>query len=238
MPTATTPIARSKSAALARALNSIPHGYDRYTSGVVAQEKIAALVRKLHERHAIAASPAQRIRRKKLGQANAVLALYCPTGASDGHDTGASASTSASDLTGDKRGAFEAPSKAHWLMLFTSGELGAHEELRSVFDKPRLVWLGYELTRYPYNGRTRCTWKRPEEAMRDIFALLEDRLKRRRWSDVEALLNSAARHPGFHGVRGQSWRLGVSARKGGYMGELPHLHYIRKVAQGDRVPCG
>lgn len=241
MPASSTPIACSKSAALTRALNSIPHGYDRYTSGVVAREKIPALVKKLHERHAIGATPAQRIRRKKLGRANAVLVLYCPGDAVAGEDLGVSTGAWDGNLSGDKPGAqvgaFPAASKVHWLMLFTSGELGAHEQLRSVFAKPRLVWLGYELTRYAHSSRTRCTWRRPEETMRDLFAALEEHLSRRRWSDVEALLKSAARQPGFHGVRAQTWRLGQFARRFGYERELPELFYIRKVSQGERIPC-
>lgn len=73
--------------------------------------------------------------------------------------------------------------------------------------------------------------------MRDLFAALEEHLSRRRWSDVEALLKSAARQPGFHGVRAQTWRLGQFARRFGYERELPELFYIRKVSQGERIPC-
>jgi len=238
MPSPTTPIARSKTAALSRILNSVPHGYDRYTCGVIAPEKIPALVKKLHRLHAIAATPAQRIRRKKLGQANALLVLYCPDRSHAGNGMDAEAGAYGGDSPGAHTSTFQVREKAQWLMLFTAGDLGAHEELRSVLDKPRLGWLGYELTRYAHNGRTRWTWKRPDEAMREIYGQLEDRLKRRRWGDIQVLLQNAARQPGFHGVRGQSWRLGEFARRSGYRGELPVLYYIRKVEQGERILCG
>jgi hypothetical protein len=174
---------------------------------VVAREKVQHLVEKLHSIHQIAASPAQRIMRKQRGQANAALVLYLS----------------------------EWSDKAHWMMLFTAGELNAHEKLYSVFDKPRMAWQGYELTRYSYQGGARWTWRRAREEMQEYYVMLDHHAKRHCWDSVRELLERAARQPGFHGVREQSWRLCQEAHKRGYPGELPFLYYITKVSHGERI---
>ncbi|WP_233161687.1 MULTISPECIES: hypothetical protein [unclassified Achromobacter] len=203
----TTPLARTTAAALARVLDCIPRGYTRYTSGTVAASKLGALVSKFHNLYGVAASAAQRITRKKNGKANAVLAVFFPDGAE----------------------------YVSWLMLFTDGELGAHEALRSVSEKPRLRWLGYELTRYNYKGGVRWTWRREPGQMQDLYILLDDQLRRRRWDAVKSTLERVAAQPGFHGVRGQSWRLCQEARTRGYPEELPFLFYIQKIGHGKRI---
>lgn len=207
MPIPTTPLARTHAAALSRVLDSLPRGYSRYTCGVIAKEKVQHLVEKLHSIHQVAASPAQRIMRKQRGQANAVLAVYLPDWAD----------------------------KAHWVMLFTPGELSAHEKLHSIVEKPRLEWLGYELTRHSYRGSTRWTWRRTRSEMEEFYVMLDYHAKRRRWDAISELLERAARQPGFHGVREQTWHLCQEARKHGYPGELPFLYYMTKVSHGERI---
>jgi len=203
----TTPLSRTHAAALSRVLDAIPRGYVRYTSGVVASAKLPALVSKFHRVHAVAATPAQRMTRKKQGKANAILALYQPKDAE----------------------------MVLWLLLFTPGELGAHEVLKHVADKPRLSWLGYELSRHNYKESTRWTWRRPREAMQELYAALDAQLKQHHWRAVEQTLARIARQPGFHGVRGQSWRLCQEAQSRGYPGELPMLFYLQKVGHGERI---
>lgn len=203
----TTPLSRTQAAALTRVLDAIPRGYVRYTSGVVASAKLPALVSKFHCVHAVAATPAQRMTRKKQGKANAILALYQPKDAE----------------------------MVLWLLLFTPGELGAHEVLKHVADKPRLSWLGYELSRHNYKETTRWTWRRPREAMQELYAVLDIQLKQHQWRAVEQTLARIARQPGFHGVRGQSWRLCQEAKNRGYPGELPVLFYLQKVGHGERI---
>lgn len=202
-----TPIARSKTAALARITDSIPKGYYRYTCGEVRAEKAESLARKLHQRHAIGATPAQRITRRKHGRANTLLVLYWPDDAA----------------------------RVSWLMLFTDGELDAHEELQEVTAKRRLVWLGYELVRQPARGSTSWTWRRTKDEMAEHYAMLDDALKKHHNGRVADHLARIANQPGFHGVREQSWALCQHARKHGYEGELPHLYYVQKVSHGDRL---
>lgn len=202
-----TPIARNKTAALSRVLDSIPKGYFRYTIGEVRAEKAEALVRKLHQRHTVGATPAQRITRKSKSRANALLVMYWPEGAP----------------------------VVQWLMLFTAGELDAHEELQEVTAKRRLVWLGYELVRHPTRGATSWTWRRPKSEMAEHYAMLDDALKKHHYGVVADHLARIANQPGFHGVREQSWSLCQHARKHGYPGDLPHLYYVQKVPHGDRL---
>lgn len=92
---ASTPIARTKTAALARVNDCAAKGYLRYVMGEVAAEKAQRMVAKLHLRHAIGATPGQRAVRKAAGKANAVLAVYWP----------------------------EDAARVAWMILFTAGEL-------------------------------------------------------------------------------------------------------------------
>lgn len=202
-----TPVSRSKSAALARVIDSIPRGYTRYTTGSISADRVQHLVRKLHRIHAIAAPASTKASRKARGQANAVLSIYCPPDAT----------------------------KADWLMLFTAGELNANEKLCDVDERPRLSWLGYELSRHTSAGPARWTWRRPSDEMRDLHALLDEHLKRRTMNSVQELLERAARQPGFHGVREQTWRLCEEARRHGYQRELPPLYYLQKINHGERI---
>jgi hypothetical protein len=208
--TATTPISRSKTAAMSRIIDSICKGYRLYCCGTVAADKAERLARKLHERHAIGATPAQRLMRKKRGKANALLVMYWPLGAA----------------------------QVEWLMLFTIGQLDSQEHLCDATEKHRLGWLGYELVRYPIRGAASWTWRRPKIEMADHYALLDASLAKRHHDAVEFHLSRIANQPGFHGVREQSWALCQHARQHGYQGELPHLFYVQKISHGERLHLG
>ena len=208
---ASTPISRSKTAALARISDSVSKGYVRYVCGSVSVDKAERMIRKLHERHEIGATPGRRAVRKASGKANALLSIYWPPEAA----------------------------RVEWMMLFTPGELSSPEpQLREVADKPRPQWLGYELVRRAGGGKAGAaaawTWRRPAAQMAEHYALLSDASNRHRWSAVGGHLEVIARQPGFHGVREQSKKLFAEARRCGYAGELPQLFYVQKVAQGER----
>jgi len=204
---ASTPIARSKSAALARILDSIPKGYHRYTSGTVPTSKAISLVKKFHERYAIAASSSKRITRKKAGLANALLVMFWPENAE----------------------------RVEWLMLVTNGKGFEYEKLQDITSKPRLTWLGYEFVRRAERGRTAWTCRRPQSEMAEHYALLAYLCNTRKYAAVEALLQRLANQPGYHGVREQTWQLGQEAIRRGYQGELPFLFLMQKVPHGDRL---
>lgn len=203
----TTPIAASKTAALARVLDSVPKGYHRYTMGTIRAEKAEYLARKFHAIYGIGCSPAQRISRKAKGVANAILVLYWPEGANE----------------------------AHWLLLATDGTGLEQEKMRSVKDKPHLRWLGYELVRNTTRGRVGWTWRRPKEEMRELHLLVATQAARRQYSALRDTLERAARQPGFHGVRSQTKSLCTLARKSGYAESPPVLFYVQKVCHGSRL---
>ncbi len=205
----TTPIARSKSAALSRVLDLVGRGYTQYTTGNVKAEKAEALANKFHRLYEIGASPARRITRRKAGMANAALVMYWPEGAV----------------------------RMEWLLLVAGAELEG-EQLRDVTDRHRLVFLGYEMVRYPKHGRTAWTWRRPKEDMAEIHTMLAEYANRRAWSAVDELLQRVASQPGFHGVREQSWRIGQAAIARGYPGKLPTLYYMRKLSHGEPLHLG
>lgn len=204
---ASTPIARSKTAALSRVLDVVPRGYVRYTGGVVAADKAVSLARKFHQLYGIGATPAQRLIRKRDGIASALLVMYWPEGAE----------------------------MLHWLMLVTSGSGFEREQLLSVTDKPHPQWLGYELVRHPVRGRTRWTWRRPKPEMAEHHAVLPIYAGRRDEGEVQAFLERLANQPGFHGVREQTWALFQRARELGYSGELPVIYHVQKVSHGERI---
>lgn len=206
---ASTPIARSKTAALSRITDSIHKGYCRYTFGEIRPEKADALVQKLHQRHAIGATPAQRITRKSHGKANALLVMHFPEGAT----------------------------VVHWLMLFTAGELDAHEQLRDVTNKPYLQWLGYELVRHAARGRTSWTWRRPKDEMSAHHAVIAEASNKRQVEQLAGFLQTLANQPGFNGVRTQTWSLFQEALRRGFPQEkLPHIFFVQKVSHGEKLP--
>ena len=267
---ATTPIARSKTAALPRILDSVPKGYVYYTVGECPAGKLETLARKFHARYGIGCSPAQRITRKQKGLANAVLVLYLPAGTDEAAggatefnrerhmaaamdtelDSGLESSlasgreaslVAAQDSEQDAfavadSAGLEAP-RVRWLLLATEGAGPVHEQeqLRSVLDSRRLVFLGYELVRYSQRGKTSWTWRRTKEAMADLYALLASQLNARQTNAVAQTLLRISRQPGFSGVREQSWELCQFARSRGYAGELPYLYFVEKVKQGERL---
>jgi len=202
-----TPIARSKTAALSRILDSVPKGYRRYVLGTVSAAKAETLANKFHVLYGIGCSPAQRLARKSKGLANAILAMYWPEGAVN----------------------------VQWLLLATDGAGLESEKLRLVDEKPRLCWLGYELVRHSTQGRTSWTWRRPREEIAELYALLAHQANLKYEKALEETLERIATQPGFSGVRAQSWALCQEARRRGYHGQLPHLFFLQKISHGDRL---
>ena len=252
---AVTPIARSKTAALARILDSVPKGYIFYTAGECRAEKMFSLAQKFHQRYGIGCSPAQRLIRKQKGLANALLVIYWPTQSETTLVTYLDADAAPilspdSELTlasplATAPASFSSPAEAPdeeplvvpkvaWLLLVTegTGAVREQERLRSVLDSQRLLWLGYELVRHSARGKTSWTWRRTKREMDELYALLAYQLNRRQQAGVAETLLRICRQPGFAGVRKQSRTLCQFARSRGYAGELPFLYFIQKVKHG------
>ncbi|WP_199734449.1 hypothetical protein [Aquitalea palustris] len=205
---ASTPIARSKTAALARILDNVPKGYHRYTCGTVAARKAEALAQKFHTLYGIGCSPAQRLIRKGKGLANVVLVMHWPVDAE----------------------------KVEWLLLATDGKGLETETLRDVGDKQRLKWLGYELARHTNRAKVMWTWRRTKDEMTELHALIAMQANQHDTAAISETLERIARQPGFRGVRTQSWALCEAALQRGYDGPLPHLYFVQKISHGERLP--
>lgn len=237
-----TPIAKSKTAALSRVLDSIPKGYVYCTSGTCAIEKAEKPAWKFHEQYGIGCTAAQRITRKQKGLANALLVIFWPAGL----DSDESPAEATHQTTGETT--FQSPvqtpveilsgfsqgAQVSWLLLVTEGSGPVHERerLASVMERPRLVWLGYELVRHSSRGKTSWTWRRTKTEMAELYAVLSDQLNHRQMSAVEQTLLRISRQPGFAGMREQSWALCQFAHHHGYAGEQPFLFYVQKVSHG------
>jgi hypothetical protein len=204
---ATTPIARSKTSALSRILDSVPKGYTRYTHGTVKASKAESLANKFHSLYGVGRTPAERLVRKSAGFANALLTLYWPDGAEE----------------------------VEWMLLATPGSGLESEKLAFVDSKQRPTWLGYELVRHSVGGRVAWTWRRPREEMAELYALLAHQSNLKQRKATEETLERIARQPGFSGVRKQSWLLCEEARRRGYGGPLPHLFFLQKVSHVERL---
>ncbi len=203
-----TPIASTKTAALARILDVAPKGYHRFTRGEVNVRKVPSLLRKFHDLYGIGHTPGQRLTRKAAGRANCVLVLFLPENAE----------------------------VAQWLLLATKGSGLETEHLSSIEDKARLQWLGYELVRRPNDkGRASWTWRRPKAEMAEHYAMIADLSYRHHRSALADLLQRIGNQPGFHGVREQGRALFQEAVHRGFPPEqLPTLYWLTKVAHGKR----
>lgn len=248
---ATTPVAHSKTAALARVIDSIPKGYIHYTSGQCSAEKVVRLARKFHEQYGIGCSPAQRMTRKKKGIANAILVMYWPPEQEPSRVSHRGAGENAMHPSLrtlehiDNEVLTETPNTipervptnhwVEWLLLATKGAGPVHdqESLRLVTEKPRLVFLRYELVCQPDRGQLRWTFRRTKQEMEELYALLAPQLNRHWMSAVEQTLLRISRQPGFSGVRQQSFELLRFAVSRGYQGELPHLFFVQKTSHGE-----
>ena len=203
----TTPISRSKTAALSRILDCVSKGYTRYTFGTVSSEKAKALAQKFNNIYGIGCSPAKRITRRKKGIANTLLVMYWP----------------------------ENSEKIEWLLLATQGDGLDGESLFNVTDKPRLNWLSYELFRREAQGHTTWSWRRPKNEMKEHFIMITELWRKRHTQALKAYLQMLANQPGFHGVREQSGRVFTELRRKGYREKLPFLFYVQKISHGERL---
>lgn len=203
-----TPIARTKTSALARVLDLAPKGYRSFTQGQVKVSRVPALIRKFHDLYGIGCTPGQRLVRKAAGRASCMLVLFWPDNVE----------------------------YAQWLLLATSGSGLESEHLDAIEDKARLQWLGYELVRRPNNkGRASWTWRRSKTEMREHYAMISDLSNRRYHVALADLLQRIANQPGFHGVREQGHALFREAIRRGFPSEaLPTLYWLTKATHGER----
>jgi len=202
-----TPIASTKTQALARVLGAVTHGYTRVCTGTVPREKLARLAAKFDAKYGIAHTKGQRVINRRAGHANTQFAAYSPP---------------PEYLAIGER--------LPWILLATPGEGVEEETWTDVEDRP--IWLDYELCRHNDAGEVRWTWRRTRTEMAQLHAELLEDLTRRRLDDVAETLQRIANQPGFHGIRAQSQALVAYAIRKGYKGPVPRLFHVQKVPHG------
>lgn len=207
MKTRTTPIATTKTRALARVLGAVTHGYTRVCMGTVQPEKLSGLATKFDAVYGIANTKGQRVINRRAGRANTMLAVYNPP---------------AEYLVAGER--------LPWILIATEGEGVEAERWIPVADRP--VWMDYELCRHNAAGQVRWSWRRTKTEMTQLYAELGEDLARKRYGSVEQALRRISNQPGFHGVRAQSRALVEYACARGYTGEVPRLYYVSSVPHG------
>jgi hypothetical protein len=207
MKTRTTPIANTKTQALARVLTSVTHGYTRVCTGTVPRERLPRLAAKFDRLYGIAHTKGQRVINKRAGRANTMFAAYSPP----------------LEYLGVNE-------RLPWMLLATDGDGVEAETWLDVYERP--IWLGYQLCRHNDAGEVRWSWRRTKTEMTQLYAELGEDLARRRFDEVKRTLERVANQPGFHGVRVQSKALLEYASARGYGGPLPHLFYVQKASHG------
>ena len=207
MKTRTTPIATTKTQALARVLAAVTHGYTRVCMGTVPPEKLAGLAVKFDATYGIAHTKGQRVINRRDGRANTMFAAYNPP---------------AEYLVAGER--------LPWILLATEGDGVESERWTPVIDRP--IWMDYQLCRHNDAGEVRWTWRRTKAEMTRLYAELGEDLARNRHGSVEQTLRRIANQPGFHGVRAQSRALVGYAHGRGYTGEVPRLYYVSSIRHG------
>jgi hypothetical protein len=203
----TTPIATTKTQALARVLAAVTHGYTRVCMGAVPPEKLGRLATKFDAAYRIANTKGQRVINRREDRANTMFAAYSPPPEY-----------------------LQPGERLPWILLATIGDGVESETWVDITDRP--VWMDYELCRHNDAGQVRWSWRRRKTEMTQLYAELSDDLARRRFDEVQRTLERIARQPGFHGVRVQSKALIEYARARGYGAPVPHLFYVEKGAHG------
>jgi hypothetical protein len=209
----TTPIASTKTQALARVLTGVTHGYTRVCTGTIPPEKLGRLVTKFDVAYRIADTKGRRVINRREGRANTMFAAYSPP-----------------------MEYLQPGERLPWILLATVGDGVESETWIDIADRP--VWMDYELCRHNDASEVRWTWRRTKAEMTQLYAELGEDLARKRYGMVDKALRRIANQPGFHGVRAQSHALVQYARARGYTGDVPRLYYVSNVPHGTPLCVG
>lgn len=202
--------------ALQRHIDYVRRGYAWYVTGMVPPEKVRRLQAKFVARYNVNEHRNVRARRRRTGEAAAVLLFYVvpcgltSPGAPDGQQ-----------LT------------VGWSLLLTDGEHKARSEERHLRDarehRTRLRIGPYILTRRTRPGQSTPSWT--WMMTREEFAAWRERVIRSARGDigdrVTVVLSELYRVPGFAGIRSQV----------GHIVSLYRREWRRRRRRGDAFPC-
>ncbi|MBU2804950.1 hypothetical protein HF292_015730 (plasmid) [Acidithiobacillus ferruginosus] len=193
-----------KTVAMQRLSDAVRTGYAHYVCGTIPLEKAAAFCEKQAERYRLSWSPVKTRAERKAGKAVYRLILLQEE---------------------------SAPDEIHWWLLRTEGamspEAGREKWRDGLRDK---ITIGaYELVRHTKAGADHPVWtwrmeKAREQALRDTLVLL---IRQKRDAQLEQLIESVWRAPGFSGIRDQVKKLA----------KLLHQEWKRSRGQDEAMPA-
>lgn len=174
----------NKTEAMRRLLHLVSHGSTGWTGGEVPRTKAEALVLKFTDRYRIDATPDQRWRAKKRGEAAAALVM----------------------LEGAER-----TDPLTWWLLVTPGE-GLVRQMEILQDGTRkgqrITLTGYELVQTPRKGALASwTWRMTAATVEAWEERIRVAVRHRSEDQIRQALWSLGRVPGFREIRTQAYRL-------------------------------
>lgn len=174
----------NKTEAMRRLLHLISHGSTGWTGGEVPRTKAEALVLKFTDRYRIDATPDQRWRAKKRGEAAAALVM----------------------LEGAERA-----DPLTWWLLVTPGA-GLVRQLETLQDATRkgqrIEVTGYELVQTPRKGALAAwTWRMTAATVEAWEERIRVAVRHRSEDQIRQALWSLGHVPGFREIRSQAYRL-------------------------------
>ncbi len=179
-----------KTVAMQRLSDAVRTGYAHTVSGVIPLEKAAAFCAKQAERYSLAWSPAKTRASRRAGKAVYRLVLLQQE---------------------------SAPEEIYWWLLRTEGAMSPEAQREHWRDglRDKITIGAYELVRRTKVGVDHPVWtwrmeKAREQALRDSVVLL---IRQKRDAQLEQLIESVWRAPGFSGIRDQVKKLAKLIRQ-------------------------
>jgi len=192
-----------KTVAMQRLSDAVRTGYHHVVSGMIPLDKAAAFCEKQADRYRLAWSPVKTREDRKAGKAVYRLILLQQE---------------------------SAPEEIHWWLLRTEGEMSPEAQREKWRDglRDKITMGAYELVRHTKVGVDHPVWtwrmeKVREQALRDTVVLV---IRQKRDAQLEQLIESVWRAPGFSGIRDQVKKLA----------KLMHQEWKRSRGQDEVMP--
>ena len=170
-----------KTAYMQRISDLVRPGHSSYVQGRISFDKAGALIKKFEQRYSISRTKLEASRARRVGLSSTRLLLL--------HQEG--------------------QTELDWILLHHRGdELDTNEKWRDAITD-RINLTGYELVRLtkPAEPRPVWTWRYSRLRYDDLRNEFIECIRQRRQRDLEQLINTTWRSPGFHGVREQVKKL-------------------------------
>lgn len=202
-----------KTVYMQRIADLIGTGHTQYVQGLVAIEKAGFLAGKFDMRYEICQTKLQASRGRKAGKSSTRLLFLHPT-------------TEATGL--------------QWVLLHFPGETPEESEKWRNALQDRITVTGYDLMRItkPKEPRPVWTWRYSRSKQDDLRNAIIQSIRQNRDRDLEQLIHSIWRSPGFAGIREQVKKFGAlikyewkrSRKSSEKMPDIPsRIGYVRRL---------